>query len=57
MNGERDRTEAEGGQGVSESAVSAKRVGFGLAPNRRSQNLWIRVEHAAWAIIARTYGA
>jgi hypothetical protein len=31
MNGERDRTEAEGGwQGVSESAVSAKRVGFGL---------------------------
>jgi hypothetical protein len=37
MNGERDRTEAEGGwQGVSESGVSAKRVGFGLAPNRRS---------------------
>jgi hypothetical protein len=36
-NGERDRTEAEGGwQGASESAVSAKRVWFSLARNRRS---------------------
>ena len=35
-NGERDRAQSGGGwQGVSESAVSAKRVGFCLARNRR----------------------